>query len=61
MGHLDPVIPNYLEEEEQLDGMEYGEDAAFRDIIKEVKMRDAQRDHSGEGLTQEEKTEMALF
>ena len=61
LGHLDPVMPNYLEEEAQMDGMEYGEDAPFRDIIKEVKMKDKKRDHSKEALTEEEKTEMALF
>ena len=58
---FDPNVPNWMEDEAQIDQLASEEHFMAKDIVDEVKFKDALRDHSIGSLTAEEHQEIALF
>lgn len=57
----DPLKPNLLDDASSLDGMPEDFDTPYRDILDRIKHEDERTDYSRGSLSQEQKTEIALF
>ena len=58
---FDPNTPNWMDDESQVDDIPTDEVFLAKEVMAEIKFRDAMRDHSIGTLTQEEHQEIALF
>lgn len=58
---FDPKKPNWLDDESQLEEIATDEKFMAKDVLAEIKFKDAMRDHSIGTLTQDEHQEIALF
>ena len=61
MASFDPKKPNWLDDESQVTDIASDDIFAAKEVLREVKFKDAMRDHSIGTLTPEEHQEIALF
>jgi len=58
---FEDITPTFLDDQDCFDDLHPSEGNKLKEVMKEIKYRDGQRDYSLDNLTAEEKQEIALF